>query len=134
VPTSPVTVPDGPLSWAGVNELIQKAIVSALGPETLQAIISHVLSRVTSSTAIQLFHPATVIADTYDGGTHTATLQMDGDPPDPPTFAGVLVPMVLSPGERVMVWFDKPHVAYVIGLATLPHPPIIRVSDLCGIG
>ena len=127
-----VPVPPGPLDAEKINNLIQAAIQAAFGPETIQTLVRAIVDKVGSSTAIQCFHPATVIADTDDGSSHTATLIMDGDAQGTVTNAAVLLPQILFPGERIMVWFDKPHVAYVIGVIGIPRPPLLRVTDYCG--
>lgn len=118
------------LSVRQAQEMINAAILDALSPENIALLARQILERMDSDQAVQLFHPGTVVADTWDGLQHTATLKMDG-PPDvvtPDTFAYVLIPQLLYPGQRVMVWYDKPHVAYVIGTITLPVPPGARLS------
>lgn len=126
-----VPLPDGPINWDSIDKYIQDSIIRAFGPQTIAAFARAIKDNVDESTTIQLYHPATVIADSYDGSTHTATVQMDSDQNGTVTYAAVLVPTVLTPGQRVMVWFDKPHIAYILGIATLPRPPLCRLSNSC---
>lgn len=126
-----IPVPPGPVTYEGVNQLLQTAIALAFGPATIQTLVHSILERIDTDTAVQLFHPGVVISDDYDGSTHRATVLMDGDDQSNNTYAGVLIPVVLFPGQRVMVWYDLPHVAYVLGTTDLPLPPSIRLSDDC---
>lgn len=112
--------------------MIETAILEAWSPEIIAVLVRSIVDKIDNETAVQLFHPGTVVADTYDGVAHIATLVMDGSGltgPQVTTQAYVLIPQVLFAGQRVMVFYDKPHVAYVIGSVSLPIPPGVRLSN-----
>lgn len=115
-------------------QMMNAAIADAWSSENIALLARSILAKVDRQTAIQLFHPGSVIADTYDGNAHTATVNMDGSGltgPATPTNCYVLIPQVLFPGTRVMVWYDAPHVAYIIGTIGLLVPPGLRASIPC---
>ncbi len=118
-----------------VYNMIHQSILDAWSPSNIALLSREILAKVDRETAVQLFHPGTVVADTYDGINHTANVVMDGSGvtgPTAVTVCYVLIPQVMFPGQRVMVFYDKPHIAYIIGTITLPIPPGIRVSIPCG--
>lgn len=61
--------------------------------------------------------PATVLTYTSSGNTAaaSATVHIDSDPLDVSLQVSVLTTLVLKPGDRVMVLFDPPEGAYVLG-------------------
>lgn len=63
--------------------------------------------------------PALVVAADQTGELPmpAVTVQVDGDPPGTYTTVSSLLPTPPTPGSRVMVMFDPPHAAYVVGHA-----------------
>lgn len=66
--------------------------------------------------------PATVIQFTRVSGAATATVRFDGDPPESSIEVTSILTADCSPGDRVMVMFDPPQGAYIIGVLAFNQP------------
>lgn len=59
--------------------------------------------------------PGTVVGYASSGASATASVIMDGDETGDAVELSVIVPVALEVGDRVMVMFDPPQGAYVVG-------------------
>lgn len=68
--------------------------------------------------------PATVIQFTRIDGEATATVKFDGDGNDNPIQVTSILVADCVPGDRVMVLFDPPQGAYIIGVLSFSQPEL----------
>lgn len=95
---------------------------------TLARSIVDKTNRETPSDFIQF---GTLVSYEAVGGTVPyANVHMDGDPPDHVTQVASLNPSQLAAGSRVAVIFDRPHGAYIFGVASANAStvPLVRAG------
>lgn len=61
-----------------------------------------------------------------------ATVHVDGDPEEVTVMVPSLIGVVLYPGLRVAVLFDRPHGAYIIGSPAVSGVPMVRAGMCYG--
>ena len=132
-PGRPVPVPPGPLTAETVARMIDQGILNALSPDFFKALGRELTDKNAKENRVPTWHPGTVIADFYDGSTHECSLWLDGDPQDQDhvSYAQVLVPQILFPGQRIMAQYAPPHQAYITGTVGPFIPPGVRLTDRC---